>query len=469
MIYESLFHKTTGTVHAGLIGTGSFGSAILTQGSTVPRLCIRAVAELDLERAKTVYMDAGVAEDSIRVCAAKEDAIDAYRQGYHVIVQDAMILMDMPLDVIACQTRSPEWGAFYAKAAIEAGKHIVMVDKEADSVVGSILKHMADEKGVVYTTDDGDEPGLLMGMAGWARSMGFEILSGGNTHEAIFDPVEQTISSRGKIVRLSDSQMSLMDRVTKENLREVIEARRALTSSFFIDEECGDPYCHMAVASNGTGLMPDRRNPIHPLVYWDELPAVLIPADMGGINDKERNAIDIPTIIRRKGDPPYGGSIFMVIRCDNAFAMEKMRRKGFITNSDNSAGVLYRPYHLCGAETAMSILCAGLLQIPTGSMNILPRVDIVCMPRRDIKAGEVVGPLGDSGWNRDFHCELTPGFSLSEGSPVPFFMLEGNRFSRDIKKGELITVDMVELPENSALWALRREQDRLFSDTIQHD
>lgn len=462
MIYESLFNRTTGIVKAGLIGAGSFGSTIVTQGSTVPRLSIRALAELNYERAKQAYLDAGVSEDNIKLCTTLTEALDAYKNGLYVIVNDAMLLMGMPLDVIACETRSPEWGAHYAKAVIESNKHIVMVDKEADSVVGSILKHMADEKGVVYTTDDGDEPGLLMGMVGWARSMGFDILSGGNTHEALFDEKAKTISSRGKIVHLTNEQMYLMDRLTKDNLREIIEGRRAITDCFFEDEECGDPYCHMAVASNGTGLLPDRKTPIHPLVYWDELPSVLIPADMGGINDNERCVIDIPTIIRRKGDPPYGGSIFMVIRCDNAFAMEKMRRKGFITNYDTTAGVLYRPYHLCGAETAMSILCAGLLQTPTGSMKIAPNVDIIATTRREMKAGEIVGPSLDSGWNRDFKCELVRGFPITKSSPIPFFMMEGNRFSKDVPKGQVISMDMIEEPINSTLWALRYEQDKLF-------
>ncbi|MCL1830764.1 MAG: hypothetical protein FWG21_04960 [Oscillospiraceae bacterium] len=466
MIYENLFKNTDGIVHAGLIGAGSFGSTIVTQGSTVPRLEIRVVAELNLSRAHDAYINAGVSQENIKICRTLVEANQAYDSGFHVIVEDALLLMDMPLDVIACETRSPECGAVYAKATIQAGKHLVMVDKEADSVVGSLLKKMADDKGVVYTTDDGDEPGLLMGMIGWARSMGFEVLSGGNTHEAMFDPQAKTISSRGKVVHLSDEEMKLMERVNKDNLREVIEARRALTSVFFLDEECGDPYCHMAVAANGTGLLPDRKTPIHPLVYWDELPSVLIPAEMGGINDNTRSVVDIPTIIRKKGDPPYGGSIFLVIRCDNAYAMEKMRRKGFITNFDTTTGVLYRPYHLCGAETAMSILCAGLLNTPTGSSEILPLVDIICTTRRDMKAGEMVGPLGDSGWNRDFKCELVDGFALTDSSPIPFYMLEGNKFAKDIPEGTLITMDMVQPPESSTLWELRYMQDKLFADML---
>ncbi|MCL2056656.1 MAG: hypothetical protein FWH02_05490, partial [Oscillospiraceae bacterium] len=307
MIYEHLLQKTTGNVRAGLIGCGDFGSTIVTQGSTVPRLELRVIAELDTQRAKQAYIDAGVQEDKISLCGTLSQAKEDYSAGKYIIVEDALLLMEMPLDVIVCCTRSPEWGARYAKAAIGSGKHVVMVDKEADSVAGPILKHMADKNNVVYTTDDGDEPGLLMGMVGWARSMGMEVLAGGNAHDAMFDPQEKTIRTRGKTISLTDAQMRLMERVTPNNLSEVIEARRELTRSFCIDEECGDPYCHMAVAANGTGLLPDRPNPLHPLVYWDELPSVLVPREMGGIHDNVRCAVDIPTIIRKKGEAPHRG------------------------------------------------------------------------------------------------------------------------------------------------------------------
>jgi len=68
MIYEHLFNKTTGIVHAGLIGAGSFGSTIVTQGSTVPRLVIRVVAELNTERARQAFIDANVSEENIKLC-----------------------------------------------------------------------------------------------------------------------------------------------------------------------------------------------------------------------------------------------------------------------------------------------------------------------------------------------------------------------------------------------------------------
>lgn len=466
MIYQQLFEKTEGQVHAGLIGCGDFGATIVAQGSTVPRLTLRAVAELHVERAMDAYRNAGVPDDEVCICETAAQAYSAYENGHWVIVRDAALLMALPLSVIVCCTRSPEWGAYYARMAIDYGRHVIMVDKETDSVVGSILKRRAEKKGVVYSTDDGDEPGLLMGLVGWARSMGMEVLAGGNTHEAIYDPVEGTITSRREVIRLSDEQHWLMDRATPENLRAVIAARRTLTESFKIDEECGDPYCHMAIAANGTGLLPDCPHPVHPLVYWDELPSVLVPWDMGGIHENIRAAIDIPTILRKKGEPPYGGSVYMVVRCPNDHAMEKMRRKGFITNFDTTAGVLYRPYHLCGGETAMSILCAGLLGQPTGCNTIRPYVDIICSARRDMRKGEMIGPALDSGWNRDFQCSLVSAIPLADDQPIPFYMLEGNRLAVDVPAGATIVRRMVEMPENSALWALRAEQDLEFAKMV---
>jgi predicted homoserine dehydrogenase-like protein len=53
-----------------------------------------------------------------------------------VVVQDAEILMDLPLHVIVTATRVPEAAARYGAQAIDHGKHLVMIDKEAESVVG---------------------------------------------------------------------------------------------------------------------------------------------------------------------------------------------------------------------------------------------------------------------------------------------------------------------------------------------
>jgi predicted homoserine dehydrogenase-like protein len=112
----------------------------------------------------------------------------------------------------------------------------------------------------------------------------------------------------------------------------------------------------------------------------------------------------------------------------------------------------------------MSILCAGLLQVPTGSAEVLPHVDIVATTARDFRAGEILGSSGTLGWNRDLRASLVPAFPLSDDGPVPFFMLEGNRLTKDVPARTTITLDMIAPPADSALWSLRRQQDAHFGE-----
>lgn len=74
------------------------------------------------------------------------------------------LLTDVPLDVVVECTGNPEAGARHAELAIKHGKHVAMVNKEADSVVGPMLSRLADKTGVIYTPVDGDQHGLLIGL-----------------------------------------------------------------------------------------------------------------------------------------------------------------------------------------------------------------------------------------------------------------------------------------------------------------
>jgi predicted homoserine dehydrogenase-like protein len=69
--------------------------------------------------------------------------------------------------VIAEATGEPEMGAKFAYEAIKHGKHVAMINKEADSAVGPILKHYADKAGLVYTAVDGDQQCRRTSLAGF--------------------------------------------------------------------------------------------------------------------------------------------------------------------------------------------------------------------------------------------------------------------------------------------------------------
>jgi predicted homoserine dehydrogenase-like protein len=464
VIYQHLFERVQEptTVRAGMIGAGHFGTPIVTQSPIIPRLEVPVVADVDVEAGRRAYLQAGYDEDDITVCGSHAAALRAMESGKRVVLRDALLMMDLPLDVIATATRVPEAGARFAWEAIQHGKHVVMIDKEADSVVGPILKYLADRAGLVFTTDDGDQPGLLMGLVSWAQALGMEVLCGGNLHGCLYEPKAGTLTNRARItVRVPEDERWVLERVVPGEAGRYASARRRLVADWRPSQERGDPICHMAVAANGTGLLPDAPAGHRPVVRLIELPEVLCPVEEGGILEA-RGAIDVPVVMHSPDEPSVDGGVYVVVANDDACSRAVMIQKGLVANSRKTAMLVYRPHHLCGAETAMSILCAGLLGVPTGSACVLPRVDMIGTADRDLGAGEVLGVDGGLGYSPDLRASMVTAFPLAAGAPVPYFMLEGNRLAMDVPRGAAITLDMIERPADSALWALRAQQDAQF-------
>ncbi len=462
MIYSHLFvREPERRVRAALIGAGSFGRAIVTQSPLIRRLNLCAVADLNVAEAVTAYEQAGYRRDQIALCDSRSAALAALEAGQVVVVGDALLLMDLPLDVIASATRVPEAAALYAREAIDHGKHVVMIDKEADAVVGSVLKRRADAAGVVYTTDDGDQPGLLVGLVAWARELGMEVLCGGDLRDALYDPASGTVSRGGRSVSVPESERWALEPIPAGEAPRYARARREALVYLGEPDHLADPICHMAVAANNTGLLPETPIGHRATLRITEIPSVYCPVEQGGILE-HRGALDVAYALHTAHEPHGGGGVFIVVANPDPVSRATMIEKGLYANPSGTAMLAYRPYHLCGAETAMSILCAGLLGVPTGSADLLPRVDMAATATRAFVAGETLSSPGGLSYNPDLHAAIIPGGPLGADRPVPFFMLGGVRAACDIPAGTTITGRMVARPVDSALWALREQQDATF-------
>ena len=182
MFYESLFNPSIHRpVKACLTGAGEFGASFLFQAQGMPLLEVPAVCTRTVQRAVDAYENAGIPASKVRVCESAEDAKKAYADGFNVVVDSFEYIADLPLDVLVESSGAPEASAAAAELAIERGMHVVMVSKETDSVVGSILARKAAERGLVYTTGDGDQPSLLIGLISWGRVLGMNIVGAGKS------------------------------------------------------------------------------------------------------------------------------------------------------------------------------------------------------------------------------------------------------------------------------------------------
>jgi len=461
MIYSQLFASSgrTTPVRVGLIGAGFFGTSIATRSFVCAMLEVSAIADRDIGAAARAFRRSGVPDERIAICDSRNAALQAMERGRFVVVQDAMLLMDLPIDIVVESTGIPDAGAIHGLAAIRAGKHLAMVNKETDSVVGPILQKLAGDAGLVYTPVDGDQHGLMMGLIAWARTLGLTVLSAGKSRGIEFlhhRDVHTVTSTNGNRVDIPEDKRRFLKPIPPGRAAEYIQERKELLSA--LPPQAPYDLCEMVIAANAMNLRPDVPDLHGPAVRTSEIAEALCPESSGGILKLGKNAVDIITTLREPHEAGLGGGVFIVVGCDDPYNREVIRFKGCISNAAGDALLIYRPYHLCGVETAISLLVAGILGLHTGTDDYRPRYDMVKTTTREMKAGEVVGGDGDP----SFKASLLPAGPIGDGLPIAAHLATGRKLTRDVPAGTLLTADLVELEGDSALLALRREQDAHF-------
>ena len=460
MIYSHLFEQNGNTqICAGLIGTGAYGTPLLAQSQVIPRLKVPVICEQDLKVAQQACQQAGIPDEKIAICENRQAVLQAIEDQKWAIVQDSMLLMDTPVDVIVECTGDPEAGARHAVLAIQHGKHVAMVTKETDSVIGPILSHRAKQAGLVYTPVDGDQHGLLIGFVFWLRSLGLEVICGGKAHdgELIYDDKTGKVSHRSTTITLTQQESSVLREILSGEAKQLVEDRRETFKNLVRLSEAD--LCESVIAANATGLMPDVPSLHGPIVRISEIPTALCPQEAGGLLSGP-GAIDAVICLRRSDEAGLAGGIFVVFACRNESAWSFLKKKGIITSRQGDYGLLYRPYHLLGVETPISLLCAGLLNLPTGGNLVEPQVDLVARSTSALTAGTII-----HGVDKGLEPLIVPSISVESNNPLPYHMIVGNQIKVDVPAGTILTYDMIEPPSKSQLWALRYEQDQKFQYT----
>src|SRR5581483_11250019 len=163
-------------VTVGLIGAGKFGTMFLSQARLTQGLHVVAVADLNVARAQAQLKSAGWPAAQY----AAPSLGDALTQRSTHVTADADALIGCPdVEVIVEATGVPQAGIRHALAAIQHGKHIVMVNVEADALAGPLLARKAKAAGVVYSLAWGDQPALICEHVDWARACGFKVIAAG--------------------------------------------------------------------------------------------------------------------------------------------------------------------------------------------------------------------------------------------------------------------------------------------------
>src|SRR5437879_2775046 len=433
----NLFHLLNARSAAGkpvrvaLIGAGKFGSMFLSQVPHTPGLEVPVIVDLDPERAREACRTVGW--DAARIAATTFSA-------------DGSKATSGNIEVIVEATGNPAVGIKHARAAIDAGKHIVMVNVEADVLAGPLLAEEARAEGVVYSLAYGDQPALVCELVDWARACGFAVAAAGKGTKYL--PAYHAVTP---------------DDVWAHYGLTPGEARRGgmnpqMFNSFLDGTKSA---IEMAAIANACDLAVPTDGLHFPPCGVDDLPQLLRSKEGGGILERD-GMVEVVSCLERDGRPVFRDlrwGVYVVLRAPHEYAKACFKEYGLKTDTSGWYAAMYKPYHLIGLELGISILSAALRSEATGQPSGF-RGDAVAVAKRSLRAGEMLdGEGGYTVWGKLVPAER----SLAEGA-LPIGLAHRVELLRDVAAGELVRWSDVKMPESEAVRA-RRDMQHRFAPT----
>jgi predicted homoserine dehydrogenase-like protein len=429
-------------LRVGLIGAGKFGSMYLSQAHRTPGIHLTGVADLSPTRARASLRHVGWPTD--RLGARSLD--DAAKRRLTWVGDDAMKLIASPhLDVIIDATGHPSAGIEHVLACCKHGKHIVMVNVEADALAGPWLAQKAREAGIVYSLAYGDQPALICEMVDWARTVGLEVIAAGKGTKYLPTYHASTPATVWQHYGLSaeDAQKGGMN---------------AQMFNSFLDGT--KSAIEMTAVANATGLHASASGLAFPPCGVDDLARVLRPRAAGG-QLEHRGQVEVISSLERDGRPVFRDlrwGVYVVFAGGSDYVRRCFREYGLVTDDTGEFSAMYKPYHLIGLELGLSVASVGLRGEATGSARAW-HADVVATAKRDLRAGEMLD--GEGGYT--VYGRLMPAADSLAAGGLPLGLAHGVKLKRRIAAGEPVRWSDVTLDTQAPAVKFRREMERHFT------
>ncbi|WP_435320906.1 hypothetical protein [Haloarchaeobius sp. TZWSO28] len=356
-----------------------------------------AVADSVEGRAEEAYTAAGVSSAELASVDTADEVTEVVEDGRRALLTDGDALAAAELDVIVESTGDPVAGARHAFEAIQGGTHVVTGTVEADATVGPFLADLAASRGVVYTMAYGDQPALIAELVAWARTVGLDVVAAG----------------RG---------------IGSYDANAAIE---------------------LCAAANATGLPPDADGLHVPTVGLEDVPEQFRPTASGGCLSTS-GVVDgavSPADQRRAYGESIADGVFVVVTAaddDTRAFIQRKNRAGAVASADGDHVAFFRPHHLPGSETPVSVAAAANGQ-HTG-VPVAHIADVVATADRRIEPGTTV-QIDYPKTNAPITAGLERAETAVRDGQVPFALLDGAEFTQSVDAGEPIRYGVVDLEE----------------------
>jgi predicted homoserine dehydrogenase-like protein len=428
-------------VTVGLIGAGKFGTMFLAQARLTRGMRVVAVADLDVTRARRQLGIAGWHPDEF----AARSLADALTSGRSHVTDDAeAVIACTEIEVIVEATGVPGAGIRHALRAIEHGKHIVMVNVEADAVAGPLLARKAKEAGVVYSLAWGDQPALICEHVDWARACGFNVIAAGKGTR--YEPHYHR-STPDTVWEILDKYLSITDRNS---------INPKMFNSFVDGTKSG---IEMTAVCNATGLMPQSGGLGFPPASRFELAEVCKPKAAGGTLEQGGVTEVVSSVYRDGCDVPHHLALgtYVVFEGESDYARRCFSEYAMLPDRSGRYAALYRPIHMIGLELGVSVVSAALRKEPTGAPKGF-RSDVAATAKRALRKGERLdGEGGFCVWGKQVPAER----SLAQGL-LPLGLAHDVTLQRDIAEGQCLRWSDVAYDADDPAVKVRREMEAAF-------
>jgi predicted homoserine dehydrogenase-like protein len=412
-------------IRIGLVGSGEMGTDIVTRVAHMPGIEIGAISELRMPAAGKAVDIAYREEGHWQEAKCAESLNATMEQGKVAVTDDVNLLINSGLiDVVIDATGVPSVGAEIGLRAMEHGKHLVMMNVEADVTIGAYLKSEADRLGVTYSLGAGDEPSSCMELIEFVSAMGHPIVAAG----------------KGKNNPLNID--ATPDQYAEEAKRRNMNVRMLVE---FVDGS--KTMVEMAAIANATGLVPDIAGMHGPAATLDQLSKTLVPQKDGGVLSR-MGVVDYSI---GKGVAP---GVFVVAEMSHPRIRERMED---LKMGHGPYFTFHRPYHLTSLEVPLTCARVVLYSKPDMVPLAKPTAEVCAVAKKNLKPGDKLDAIGEY----CYRAWIMSAPDAREAQAIPCGLLHHATVTKPIAKGHLITTANTQVPAGSKIAELRARQDKL--------
>lgn len=424
----------------GLIGAGKFGTTFLSQARYLPGLHVLGIADLSNDHLLRALKNAEWKQSDYSATSFD----NALERGCTYLTDDAEALIKADgIELIVEATGDPSVGVRYALQAIEYGRHVVMVNVEADVLAGYLLARKAAAAGVVYSLAYGDQPALICELVSWARSCGFNTICAGKGTKYL--PVYHSSTPDSIWTHYGmDIETGAQHDLNPQMFNSFLDGTKSAIE--------------MAAVANATGLYPQFEGLRFPPCRIENLPNVCRPYEDGG-QLSHKGTVEVVSCMERDGrliENNLRWGVFIIIEAPSDYVKSCFTEYGLATDSTGRYAAMYRPYHLVGLELSVSILKAGLDREATG-FPVKFNADVIATAKKNLEAKEMLD--GEGGYC--VYGTLKPADLAVKERLLPIGLANRIKLINDVAEGQYVKWSDIEYDQTDPIIKFRWEMEQI--------